>query len=1215
MFIFLYFREDGKTMKKSFFQIFSGLLATVAVGFIFATNISAQEITGTINGTVKDSSGATVAGATVTITNPAKDNLTVRTLTTGDNGEFSAPNLQVGLYDVSVEAANFKKSVQTAVKLDVGQRRTTDFTLEAGNISEVVTVEADAVAVELTTPTASSLITGDQAREISLNNRNFVQLVTLSPGVSSNLSDQVYVGNTNPAGQPNTIGIAVNGARQSQNTFTIDGADITDRGSNITLQAFPSVDSIAEFKVLRALYPAESGRSGGGQVNVVTKSGTDSFHGSLFEFVRNEKFNANPFLLNQTTNRGPNGKAIRTPFRYNNYGFTVGGPVFGPNFGEATPGGIFRKYNKTYFFFSEEQRKDRRFPTLSATVPDTSVRQGIFPIDICLGGTISGSTRTCSNILPAGTPITSRVAINPISQAYITNIYLRSPLPNNPNVSPYSLLTPTSGIVDFNQQIVKIDSSFTKKLSAFYRYERDQIPSIEANSLNSSGSGIPGVSTSQTNSPGRAHTAQMTYIFNPNLIVEGRFTYSYGAILSHTTGLLAKTNSSINIPLQYPSTSDANPYITGIGFSNLQTFGPYDNFSNKKEGATTLTWIFGRHTMKFGGDYSRYQKHENALGGTNYGSFSNFFNTSTTAAAGSQGTVCAVGTCPTGGQTQILQNFANFLQGNNVRFTQTKYDLTADFRQKNFEAFAQDEYRVRAGLTLSYGLRYSFFGSPYDAGGLLSNFAPELFDKSKAVTVNGSGVRVAGTGNDCNGLIVNSQNYTRGLDPNCTPTVSPYGKYVVKAPKVNLAPRVGLAWDPFGKGTTSIRTGYGIYFDQNLVGTFENHLGSNPPYQETTIIDQTNLSNPTGSGAAAAINYNTIPGIIRGVQTDYKNPYMQHWSLDVQHQFDSKTVVSVGYYGSKGTHLIGVVDINNLQAGYAATQSCVNAAGTTVSCQAKDATTGLYVPFTSGASELILDQIRPYRGWRGIFMIQPRFNSNYHSLQISATRRFTGASQVQLAYTFAKNLTDNQSDRSNAPMDAFNIGAEYGRAVLDRRHVLTINYIYELPFYSKQQGFVGKVLGGWQLSGITNIQTGLPFTATYSGYDPAGIGFLNASSPAGGRPYLYGNPNANAPHTQQRYFDTSVFQNAAPTLAAAVAGNSGRGVINGPGTTRFDVTLSKNVRFGESLRLQLRAEAFNVFNHTNFATLGVNASTLSTFGTVTGTRDPRTLQFGIKFYF
>jgi hypothetical protein len=234
-----------------------------------------QELNGSIVGTVKDSAGAVVPGATVTITDPSKDNQVVRTVTTNSDGEFTAANVPVSIYDIAVEAPNFKKSVSTGVKVDVGQRRNIEIALTAGNVSEIVTVEADRVSVELNTPTVGTTINGDQARELPINNRNFVQLLTLAPGVSSNLADQVYVGTTNPEGQANTINISVNGARSSQNTFTVDGADITDRGSNITIQAYPSVDSIGEFKVLRSLYPAESGRSGGGQVNVVTRSGGD----------------------------------------------------------------------------------------------------------------------------------------------------------------------------------------------------------------------------------------------------------------------------------------------------------------------------------------------------------------------------------------------------------------------------------------------------------------------------------------------------------------------------------------------------------------------------------------------------------------------------------------------------------------------------------------------------------------------------------------------------------------------------------------------------------------------------------------------------------------------------------------------------------------------------------------------------------------------------
>jgi len=1241
-------------------QIFStASLFIVAAAMILSFSISsfAQDITGSINGTVQDSSGAAVSGATVTIRDADKDNIVVRTITTNENGEFSAPNLRVSVYDVTVEAANFKKSISTGVKLDVGQRRTVDVVLEAGNISEVVTVEAAPLAVELTTPTASTLITGDQVRELSINNRNFIQLVTLAPGVSSNLADQVYVGTTNPEGQANTVNISVNGARSSANTFTVDGADITDRGSNLTIQAYPSVDSIGEFKVLRSLYPAESGKSGGGQVNVVTRSGTDDFHGSLFEFVRNDKLNANTFLLNRNSNnRDANGKAIRPPFRYNNYGFTVGGPVIFLRFGERDPGdSMFARMKKTYFFFSEEQRKDRRYTTLSSQIPNAGLRQGVFSVPICLSGTMpTTSTRTCNQILPAGTPISTMATVNPVAQQYLTYIYNNIPLPNN---GVFGLTYPGSAKADFRQEIVKIDTSFTKNWSAYYRYQRDTIPTIDVNSIFNSGSLIPGVSTSETDSPGRAHTFQTTYVVNPKVILEGRYVYSYGAIVSNTTGLLARSVSPIAPTLPYPLNDDRVPQINITNFNNLAAFGPYNNFSDKHEWSGNLTWIFGSHTTKFGASFSKYRKNEdNGLGGSNQGIYSAFLNT--TAASPVQGLVC-IGTvggvpnqaiaCPTGQQT-TEQTFANFLLGNNSTFTQTKYRLTADFRQRNFEAYGQDEYRIKNNLTLYLGVRYSFFGSPWAANGLLSNFVPELYNSAQAPQVSGNGNRIPGTGNFCNGIVVNAQNYQTGPAVyNCTPTASPLGQYVVDSPKLNFAPRFGIAWDPFGNGKTAIRTGYGIYHEQTLIGTFETHLGTNPPYQETITVNQARLDQPVPIGSSpTVVASNAVPALVRGVQTDYKTPYYQHWSLDWQQQWFKNTITTVGYYGSKGTHLIGVVDINLLPPGYAASlgpTACApsNSAGTTrtAPCQVVDAN-GYAVPFTTSPST-ILDQIRPYRGWRGISMIQPRFNSNYHSLQFSATQRFSGASQVQIAYTWSKNLTDNQTDRSTAPQNPYDTRSEYGRAQLDRRHIFTANYVYELPWYSSQKGFVGKVLGGWQVSGIVTYQTGLPFTPTFSGWDPSGIGFLNASSPAGGRPYVFGDPNQAGPvpgnpdplcqltisqggraadetHTFRTWFNPCAFQTsttfgAGVTNAKPIAGDAGRGVIQGPPTFRIDFTVSKNFRFTENLRLQLRGEVFNLLNHTNFTTFGLAASTPTTFGTITGTRDPRIIQLGIKFYF
>jgi hypothetical protein len=1182
-------------MKHNFKQMRFVLLA-LALVLSMSGLAAAQEVTGSIVGTVRDSSGAAVPGASVTITDAQKDNIVVRTITTNDDGEFSAPNLTTSVFTVTVEAQNFKKAINTDVKVDVGQRRQLDITLQAGRIEESVTVESDPVSVELSTPTAGTVINGEQVRELSLNNRNFVQLVTLAPGVSSDLTDTISVGSTDPqTGAVNLVSISVNGARSSQNTYTVDGADITDRGSNLTIQAYPSVDSIGEFRVLRSLYPAESGRSGGGQVNVITRSGTDRFSGTFYEFVRNEAFNANDYFTNQTKAAGvdENGKAKRRPFRYNNFGWTLGGPVYFFNFGERDPNdSLFAKQRGTFFFFSQEFRRDLRYPALSATVPSLAQRQGVFTAPICLQATGT----TCTTILPAGTPLSTLRPINPVAQQYLNFIYNKLPAPTT---GANTLNFPAINKADFQQEIIKVDHNFTKNWSAYYRYQRDSIPTLDANSLFSSGSGLPGVATTETDSPGRTHTAQTTYVLNPRMILEGRYVYSYGAILSRNVGLLALENSPITLPLPYAVTRDRVPTISGNGFSALQGFGPYDNFSDKHGWSGSFTWIKGSHTMKFGAMYSLYRKNENALAGNNEGIFSGF-NTPGAASA----------LIAPGGNT-AQQQFANFLLGTNVTFTQASFDYTADLRQKTFEWYAQDEWRIRNNLTLYMGVRYSFFGSPWDRNGRLTNFVPELFDPNAAPLVTGAGNRVAAAGkNFCNGLIANTQNYTTGPSNfNCTPIPSPWGKFIMDAPKNDFAPRVGFAWDPFGTGRTAIRTGYGIYHEQILNGIMLQHIGLNPPYQQTCTVTGVSLDNPV-PGGNCTVAASTLAPNIRGIQTDWKTPYMQHWSLDFQRQLTDKTLVTVGYYGSKGTNLIGAFELNEIRPGVAINSLCATGASTTPTVQCQTPGTGFL------AANRILDQLRPYRGYQSLNIVQPRYDSNYHSLQISGQQRFSGSSQINVAYTWSKNLTNNLTDRSSAPQNSYDIESEWGRAALDRRHIFSLNYVYELPFFRDQQGFVGKVLGGWQASGIISYSTGLPFTVTTSNFDPAGVGLISALI-AGGRPNLLCDPNQNAPHTQQQYFNTSCFQ-PNPTTATNmnipnILGTSPRSVLHGPSTRRVDFTLSRNFRFSETMRLQLRGEAFNVFNWTNFRGLSTNV-TATNFGQVISVRDPRTLQFGAKFY-
>jgi hypothetical protein len=1204
------FETRKKTMTK---KNWSSILFAVALSLCLSGLAFGQEITGSIVGTVRDTAGAVVPGATVTITDPAKDNLVVRTLTTNDDGGFFAPNLAVSTYNVTVEAANFKKSVSTEVKVDVGQRRQADVVLAAGNISETVTVVADAVAVDANSPTASTTINGDQVRELSLNNRNWVQLVTLAPGVSNDLNDSVSVGTSDPqTGAVNIIAISVNGARSSQNTFTVDGADITDRGSNLTIQAYPSVDSIGEFRVLRSLYPAESGRSGGGQVNVVTRSGTDRFRGNLFEFVRNEKFNANSPAINSLTNpsfgRDDNGKAKRAPFRYNNFGWTIGGPVYFLKFGERDPDdSYFGRWSKTFFFFSQEFRRDIRYPTFVTTVPTALQRTGRFTVPIC----IQASGTTCTATLAGSVAMPGQLTnINPVAQQYVNFIYNNLPLPNTGTSN--GLSAPSRNEAKFEQEVIKIDHSFNDAFSINYRYQRDKIPTLDANSLFSSGTGLPDVSTTSTDSPGRTHTVQGVYTASSNLIFEGRYTFGYGAILSENVGLLALSRSPIAIPLPYANERDRVSSITGNGFTALGGFGPYDNFSWKGNISGAVTWIVGNHTTKYGVVYSKYRKNENALAGVNEGQFSAFSVPGATST-----NVIATG----GNLTQ--QQWANFLMGTNATLTQASFDYTADLRQKTFEAYAQDEWKVRRNLTLYAGVRYSFFGAPWDKNGRLTNFIPELWNPAAAPLVEGDGDRVPAAGkNYCNGMIINTNG--SATFPNCTPTPSPWGKFVVKAPKNDFAPRVGLAWDPFGDGRTAVRTGYGIYHEQVLNGFYLTTIGTNPPFQQNCVVTGVRLDNPTPGGCAIQ-SANLVSSLRNIVQAEWETPYMQHWSLDFQRQLTSKTLVTAGYFGSKGTNLIGGFEMNLLKPGEALTRLCAPIGSTTtptVACQQPNQA------FFSTAEERILDQIRPFRGYRSLTAIQPRYNSNYHSLQVSGQQRFTGASQVNLAYTWSKNLTDNPNDRSAAPQNSYDIGLEKSRAALDRRHIFTVNYIYELPFFSKQKGFVGKILGGWQASGIVTFQTGLGFTPTVSGFDPAGLGLIPPPLTVA-RANVLCDPNDGAPHTVQQWFNTACFQvvpinNASPNPPNV--GNASRGLIEGPGTKRVDFTMTKNLRFGERYRVQLRAEAFNVFNWTNPRAINTTVWSATTqpapggngaslFGRVTTFRDPRVMQFGAKFYF
>jgi TonB dependent receptor-like, beta-barrel len=720
-----------------------------------------------------------------------------------------------------------------------------------------------------------------------------------------------------------------------------------------------------------------------------------------------------------------------------------------------------------------------------------------------------------------------------------------------------------------------VDHIFGPKLNLSVRYIHDSIPTIEPGGI-FRGSPLPGVATTETNAPGYSWLARATSSFSSTLLNEGGFIYSYGAIVSDPTGTMNSANSpDIQIPLLFPSTLIRVPTLTfGGGGSSITGFGPYRDFNRNYNVFDNLTKIIGRHTFKFGFVYNYYQKTENAGDGNN-----GTFNFTNAALAGS-------------GASAFEQAWADFLTGNSSSFVQAKADLTPDIRQQEFDIYAQDQFRVRKNLTVSLGLRYSRYSQPIDKNHFLSNFDPAAYDPAKAPTINFNGTictvapctGTISTPNPnfdpLNGIIIAGQN-------------SPFGDNIAENQNKNFAPRVGVAWDPFGDGKTSVRAGYGIFYDSTLVGTYEQNIFANPPFAPTVTINNAPLDNPA-SGVAS----NAAPVLaLRGTPLPMKTPYSQQWSLDVQRQVSPSLMVDVGYYGSNGVHLLGIVDINEVQPGVG------YAAGLT----GNPAVTG----FTSSI-EGRLNAVRPYLGYNAISVVESNYNSNYHSLQVAVQKRFKHDSLVNFYYTFSHNLTNNQSDRSTALQNTYDPAAEYGPTQFDKRHIVTADFYYQLPWYAEQKGVLGHLLGGWGTAGIVSASSGAPLTVTTSSVDPAGLGFLGASA-AGPRPNVNGNPNSGAPKTLAQFFNTSVFSQVPNGTIAA--GNSGRGIVIGPGMQRWDISVLKDIKLPwETTGLQFRGEMFNAFNHTNFNALGTTFGS-STFATVTSVHDPRVVQLGLKFNF
>lgn len=1213
------------------------------------------QTTGSISGTVKDASGAVLKGATVELINTDR-NATVTTLTTNGSGYYTGTSLPLGTYSVRITSPGFQAKTVSHLVLHVSDALTVNQTLIVGDANQSTTVTADEARVNLEDATAAGLINATQINELVLTTRNYEQLLELQPGVAyGGSSDQIYVGPTNPSGGSNQVSFSVNGGRNTSNNWTIDGSDNVDRGANLTLLTFPSADAIAEFKTLRGQYSAEYGRSASGQIDVVTKSGSNAIHGSAYEFIRNEALDANGYYNDFYGVK-------KQKYRYNDFGFSFGGPVYIPK--------IYDGHDKTFFFISEEWRRFVTYTTGAAYVPTADERNGDFsnawtqnadktgyvqgPTAVCVA--VDPTTGTCTQ---SGTKVASPTSAT--VNAYLKDLYSQVPTPPSAanaarNIDPHQLNSTLANTFNNDNTVVRIDQQIGQKARVFYRYLHDTFPTFQ-------GAGtfttvpIPGISATVSHSPGTQHLARGTYQFSPTTLLDMGYAYSNGSINTVPQGALLSSNSpDIKPTLPYTNVLGVIPTLSVGGMTSLGGAGVYNDHNVNHNAFGSVTKVLHNHTLIAGVTYDHFQKMENNNAGGNQGSFAFGSTANLTQLPGTTGTNPAMAS---------EQAMANFLL-NNVTpgsFSQTSNAVTVDIQEQIFEAYLQDNWKVTPRLTLNLGVRYSFFGQPTDGRGQLNNFDPSTYSDALAPTIDSTGaicltgtcVQQSGQGStspNANADYYNTANYINGLifaGPNYPNNQrSPYGNKVGNTDSKNFAPRIGFALDVFGDGKTALRGGYGISYDESAVSYYETQIFNNPPATTTfSNGSATGMDNPANvTGKAVAVSL--VPGRIQATPINYQTPYVQQYSLDVQQAVTPTFMLDIGYYGNRGTHLLGLLDINESEPGaYAGKVSPAYAVGGTAACgyqQYKPTTplpSDIYQQYAgtpaliNSTCDRVINQIRPYKGYFAIDAVRSIFSSNYNSLQVKATKHFSGKTYIDVNYTWSRNLTNSQNDYSTPPQNTFNINQDYGRAALDRNTILSMDGVYELPWYREQKGLKGHLIGGWEVSAIYALNSGMPLTATASsgapilygyssvfnnswsgGYptDNAGLGILGNTN-AGLRPNQLGNPNngyGRKIHTRTEWFYRGAF--AAPAPTSLVPGNEKRGTINGPGFNRLDLGVFRNFRLYNRLNFQFRAEATNVANHTN-ANSVVTSVTSSLYGQVTGWRDPRIVQFAGKFTF
>jgi len=1112
----------------------SGCLLVICL--FVALSAAAQNFTGTIQGTVTDPQGAAVPNATATITNSATAES--RTATTNSQGIYTVTELQVGTYNVTIKQPNFKTFVSKDVQLDVSTVVTVNATLSVGSVSEQVTVEASAVTVEVSSGALSSTVEGNEVRELPLNGRSFVELTQLTPGVSPQDSFS-----TVHKGLEAGVDFSINGNNTTGNLFLVDGVNNNDIGSNRTILIYPSLQAIDEIKILTNSYGAEYGQASGGVISIITRGGTNQIHGGAFYDGRNTSLDANDFFNNE---RG----APRSVLHRNDYGFNIGGPII---------------KDKLFVFESEEWNKELRGAGRFASVPTLAEISGDFSqLRTNSNGTpcenaptINGTVVTNINQVPDG-------GLSTGGQTIAADTYPAPNLTNVVNCDNWGFSESTS--VPWREDNVRVDFNATKTLTFFGRYTNDNWQNPAPNTLGYWGDDIyPGVEGSWKQ-PGKQVTARVTKLFGGNSVNDFQLSYASNHInvaqggtgqngLS-PTALVAQINAAspsyfpasqkfggaagLGQPLFWSALAGTGDFQGGGaavgGFSDM---GPWYNNEQLLILKDDFSKVVGAHTFKVGFIATNNQKNEINSNASNANS--QYWSTV------SAGNINAGDPGSSGnGVFDLLWNDQTW-GGSEVNT-----NAYALMRWHDYEGYFQDSWKARRNLTVEYGLRYSFLRQPFAGNDQYSTFNPALYSAAVgAEPCNGVWVLKPGLaacnalpGNEGLGAVLTSN---RALVPNNNHLI---------------APRFGVAWDPRGDGKTSVRVGFGQFFQRDRVAIREAGAANTPFVLSAGFTRQLDVAplSLTASGTPS-----------RSYQQTTAIPNTLQYNLTIEHELFRNTKLQVGYVGNRGYHLLNFQDTNPVFPQDRVLYSLSNS--------------NIYRPYGAGS-------------WGTIPQQQYNSEANYNALQALFRSRIKNL-DAQFAYTWSKSLANTDIgdssgglDAGNTFIDEYNHHVDYGPTTLNRPQVFTGNVVYNFPSLTGHNSIVRNTAGGWQASSILTYASGPSLTALAGSGGPVG-GLLGTGNSATERPNLVAGQSCGGSGNQ--WINPNLF-----TLDHYQLGTdptSPRGICSGPGIADTDFSLRKNFKITERVRLQFEFDFFNFFNKTQFNSTGMNLS-LSNSGTV-----------------